>query len=89
VTANSSAPATPTPEQQAARRNFQNSPAVKAYRAFVGCAYITILPQAEAKAKGIVLDGGRSGLIYVPGIGVTFVQETQLPQGGGSVKSGT
>ncbi len=89
VTANSSAPATPTPEQQAARRNFQNSPAVKAYRAFVGCAYITILPQADAKAKGIVLDGGRSGLIYVPGIGVTFVQETQLPQGGGSVKSGT
>jgi hypothetical protein len=89
VTAGSSAPATPTPEQQAARRNFQNSPAVKAYRAFVGCAYITILSQTDAKAKGIAIEGGRSGLLYVPGIGITFVQETQLPQGGGSVKSGT
>jgi hypothetical protein len=89
VNANSAAPAAPTPEQQAARRNFQNSPAVKAFRAFIGCAYVTILSQSDAKAKGIALDGGRPGLIYVPGIGMTFVQETQLPQGGGSLKNGT
>ena len=77
---------TPTPQQEAARRTFENTPAVKAYRSFVGCAYITILTQADAKAKGIVLEGGRPGLIYVPGIGITFVQATELPQGGGSLK---
>jgi hypothetical protein len=79
----------PTPQQEAARRNFENSPAVKAYRAFVGCAYITILSQAEAKAKGVVIGGGRPGLIYVPTIGLTFVQALQLPQGGGSVNGGS
>jgi hypothetical protein len=89
VTGGSETRTAPTPEQEAARRAFQSSPTVKAFRAFVGCAYITILTQSEAKAKGIVLGGGRPGLIYVPGIGLTFVQETELPQGGGSVKSGT
>ena len=89
VTGGSSTRTAATPEQIAARRAFQNSPAVKNYRAFVGCAYITLLAQSEAKAKGIVNEGGRPGLIYVPGIGLVFVRETQLPQGGGSVKSGT
>jgi hypothetical protein len=78
-----------TPEQEAARRAFLNSPALKAYRGFVGCAYITILSQSEAKAKGIVLEGGRFGLLYVPGTGIVFVQALQLPQGGGSLKSGS
>ena len=86
VTAGSPARSAPTPEQEAARRNFENSPAVKAYRAFVGCAYVTILSQADAKAKGLAIEGGRPGLIYVPGVGITFVQELQLPQGGGSIK---
>jgi hypothetical protein len=84
-----SARSSPTPEQEAARRNFENSPAVKAYRAFVGCAYITVLSQADAKAKGLVIEGGRPGLIYVPTIGLAFTAELQLPQGGGSVKSGS
>jgi hypothetical protein len=86
VTANSGSGNAPTPQQIAARRNFENSPAVKAYRSFVGCAYVTILTQADAKAKGIVLEGGRAGLIYVPGTGITFVQALELPQGGGSLK---
>jgi hypothetical protein len=89
ITGAPSTRSTPTPEQEAARRNFENSPAVKAYRAFVGCAYITILSQSDAKAKGVVIEGGRPGLIYVPTIGLTFVQELQLPAGGGSVKSGS
>ncbi|MBD5606838.1 MAG: hypothetical protein IAI48_17370, partial [Candidatus Eremiobacteraeota bacterium] len=76
-----------TPEQQAARRAFANSPQLKAFRGFVGCAYVTILSQADAKAKGIVPDGGRPGLIYVPGIGLVFVEEARLPQGGGSLKN--
>jgi hypothetical protein len=87
ITAASTTFNAPTPDQLAARRKFENSPEVKAYRAFTGCAYITVLAQAEAKAKGIVIQGARMGLIYVPGIGFTFVQEKQLPQGGGSVKN--
>jgi hypothetical protein len=86
VSAASGTRAAPTPQQEAARRNFLNSPALKAFRAFVGCAYVTILTQSEARAKGIVIEGGRPGLIYVPGIGFTFVEEAQLPQGGGSLK---
>lgn len=89
VTAASTTFNAPTPDQIAARRKFENSPEVKAYRAFTGCAYITVLTQADAAAKGIVIEGRRMGLIYVPGIGLTFVQEKQLPQGGGSVKSGS
>jgi hypothetical protein len=75
-----------TPEQETARRNFQNSPELKAYRSFVGCAYVTLLGEADAQAKGIDVAGGRPGLIYVPGIGIAYVQARQLPQGGGSLK---
>jgi len=35
-----------------------------------------------------MLEGGRPGLLYVPGIGITFVEALQLPQGGGSLKGG-
>jgi hypothetical protein len=76
-----------TPQQEAARRAFLNSPELKAYRGFVGCAYITILDDSDAKAKGIQIQGGRPGLLYVPTIGLVFVQERRLPQGGGSLKS--
>jgi hypothetical protein len=86
VTGQSDAQRTPSPEQQAARQAFQNSPAVKAFRAFVGCAYVTILKADDAKAKGIVLTSGRPGLLYVPGIGLTFVEPPELPQGGGSLR---
>jgi hypothetical protein len=89
VVAGSSQTQQRTPEQEAARRAFLNSPQIKAFRGFVGCAYITILSQIEAKAKGIVLEGGRPGLIYVPGTGIVFVEPRELPQGGGSLKSGT
>jgi hypothetical protein len=86
VTAQSS-PETRSPQADAARRSFQNSPEFKAYRSFIGCAYVTVLSQADAAAKGIVLEGGRPGLLYVPGIGLTFVQPRELPPGGGSLKS--
>ncbi|MGP6157830.1 MAG: hypothetical protein ACLPYS_10050, partial [Vulcanimicrobiaceae bacterium] len=76
-----------SPEAQAARRAYVNSPAVKAYRAFIGCAYVTILSAADAKAKGIAAEGGRPGLFYVPKIGLVFVQPFELPQGGGSLRS--
>ncbi len=89
VVAGSSSSRQLTPEQQAARRNFLNSPEVKAFRGFVGCAYVTLIPAADAKAKGIVLESGRPGLIYLPGTGLAFVQELQLPQGGGSLKGGS
>jgi hypothetical protein len=88
VTAQSGGGQALTPEQQAARRAFQNSPELKAYRGFIGCAYVTILSNDDAKAKGVVLDGGRPGLMYIPGTGITFVQARELPQGGGSLKSG-
>ena len=88
VTAESGTPTAPTPQQEAARRNFENSPEAKAYRSFVGCAYITLLSDTDAKAKGIELQGGRPGLVYIPGTGLAFVQGKQLPQGGGSLKSG-
>jgi len=87
VTAQSSPEAQRSPQQDAARRSFANSPELKAFRGFVGCAYVTVLSQAEAAAKGVVLEGGRPGLLYVPGIGLTFVQPRELPQGGGSLKS--
>jgi TonB-dependent receptor-like protein len=77
----------PTPEQQAARRAFLNSPAIKAYRGFVGCAYISILSADAAKAKGVVPEGGRPGLFYVPSIGLVFVEPFALPQGGGSLRN--
>ena len=74
-----------SPEAQAARRNFLNSPVVRAFRGFVGCAYVTILSLDDAKAKGIAPEGGRPGLLYVPKIGIVFVQPYELPQGGGSL----
>ncbi len=81
-----SAPPQDSAEAQAARRSFLNSPGVKAFRSFIGCAYVTILSSDDAKAKGVVLEGGRPGLIYVPTVGLTFVQPYQLPQGGGSLR---
>jgi hypothetical protein len=87
VTGQSDARRAPSPEQIAARQAFQNSPEVKAYRAFIGCAYVTILKADDAKSKGIVLTNGRPGLFYVPGIGITFVEPPELPQGGGSLRS--
>ncbi len=87
VTAQSGPQLGGSPQQQAARRNFENSPEFKAFRGFIGCAYVTILSQADAKAKGIVIEGGRPGLIYVPGTGITFVQALELPQGGGSLQA--
>jgi hypothetical protein len=83
-----SAPEARSPEQEAARRRFQNSPQFTAYRGFVGCAYVTLLTEAEASAKGIGLQGGRPALLYVPGTGLAFVAPRQLPQGGGSLKRG-
>jgi hypothetical protein len=87
VTAQSQAPPERTAQQEAARRAFENSPAVKAYRDFIGCAYMTLLSETDAAAKGIVVQSGRPGLIYVPGVGLAFVQPRALPQGGGSLKA--
>ncbi len=83
-----SAPEPParTPEQDAARRAAQNSPEAKAYRAFVGCAYVTLLEEDDAKAKGIDVARGRGGLLYVPGTGLAFVRQRELPVGGGSLR---
>ena len=56
-------------------------------RGFVGCAYVTAYTSMEAKAKGIVTEGGRPGFFYVPKIGFVFVRPPELPQGGGSLKA--
>jgi hypothetical protein len=56
-------------------------------RGFVGCAYVTAYTSTEAKAKGIVTEGGRPGFFYVPKIGFVFVRPPELPQGGGSLKA--
>jgi hypothetical protein len=82
VTASSAPPQT---RNEAARRTAQQSAAFAAYRSFIGCAYVTVLSADEAKAKGIAETGGRGGLLYLPGTGITFVQPRELPQGGGSV----
>ncbi len=58
--------------------------AFQAYRAFLGCAYVTSLPAPEAKAKGI--DTARPSFGYSPTIGFFFVRPPQLGTGGGSVK---
>jgi hypothetical protein len=79
--------ATPSPANAAARAAFQNSPGFKAFRGFTSCAYISVMSSADAKAKGIVLENGRPGLIYIPNIGMTFVQPPELPVGGGSLKT--
>lgn len=74
----------------AQRTAFRNSPAARAFRGFAGCAYITVLSSADAKAKGIVpAAGGRPGLYYLPGTGFVFVRPPELPQGGGSLKPGS
>jgi hypothetical protein len=84
VTAQSGPPSA-VGDPAARRRNAQQSATFVAYRSFVGCAYVSVLSADDAKAKGIDVQGGRAGLIYVPGIGITFVQPRKLPQGGGSV----
>ncbi len=53
---------------------------------FAGCAYLTVFTSAQANTAGIVLQGGRPGLFYVPGTGFVFVRPPQLPPGGGSLK---
>ena len=79
--------ATDTPPTDAQRAAFRNDPAVRAYRGFTGCAYITVLSASDAKAKGIAPpSAGRPGLFYVPNVGFVFVRPPELPQGGGSLK---
>ncbi len=79
------APGGPGPTE-AERAAYRNSPQVVAYRAFTGCAYISVLSANEAKAKGIAQMAGRPGLFYVPKTGLVFVRPPELPQGGGSLK---
>lgn len=55
-------------------------------RGIGGCAYVTVLSSDDAKAKGIVTQGGRPGLFYVPKLGLVFVRPPELPQGGGSLR---
>ncbi len=50
------------------------------------CAYLTVLSSDAATAKGIVPQGGRPGLFYVPKLGLVFVRPPELPQGGGSLR---
>jgi len=76
----------PTAAQRAA---FFNSPNIKTLRGMVACQYLTVFSSSEAKAKGIVTQGGRAGLFYVPNVGLVFVRPPELPQGGGSLKQGS
>ncbi|GAC1525774.1 MAG: hypothetical protein NVS2B8_10930 [Vulcanimicrobiaceae bacterium] len=55
-------------------------------RGLGGCAYVTALSNADARAKGIVTQGGRPGLFYVPNVGLVYVRPPELPQGGGSLR---
>lgn len=57
---------------------------LEAFRAFIGCAYITALKSPEAKAKNITVNGPAFG--YSPQVGFFFVQPPELGTGGGSVK---
>jgi hypothetical protein len=70
----------------AQREAFRNSPAVKSFRGFIACNYVTVLAASEAKAKGIDIASGRPSLLYVPKLGFVFVRAPELPQGGGSLK---
>jgi hypothetical protein len=96
VTGQSDAPAARNAQAEAFRRQIENSPEFKAYESFAGCAYVTLLTEDAAAAKGIVRPsaangrggGGFGGLIYVPGTGLAFVRPRELPQGGGSLRSG-
>ncbi len=67
--------ATPSPEVQ---KLFA------AYRAFIGCTYVTALDAPAAKARGI--DTARPSFGYAPTIGFFFVRPPELGSGGGSVK---
>jgi hypothetical protein len=74
----------------AAARRAAATPEARAYRGFIGCTYITLMTSTEAKAKGITFENGRGGgMIYIPKIGIIFVQPPQLPQGGGSLRQAT
>lgn len=57
------------------------------FRGFGACAYVTVLSSVDARAKGIVPQGGRPRLFYVPTIGFVFVRPPELRQGGGSLKA--
>jgi hypothetical protein len=70
------------------RAALRNSPQARAFRAFLGCSYVTALSNDDAKAKGIETQSGRPGFFYVPKLGLVFVRPLELPQGGGSLKSG-
>ncbi len=70
----------------AQREALRTNPAAIAFRSFTSCAYLSVLTAQEAAAKGIATEPGRPGLVYVPGIGLTFVRPPELPKGGGSVK---
>jgi hypothetical protein len=63
-----------------------NSPEFKAFRGFLACSYVSAWTSSEAKAKGIVTEGSRPGLFYVPKVGIVAVRPPELPQGGGSLK---
>jgi len=70
----------------AQREALRNTPAAIAFRSFTSCAYLSVLTAQEAAAKGIATEAGRPRLVYVPGIGLTFVRPPELPKGGGNVK---
>jgi hypothetical protein len=67
------------------RPRAQPNPAFQAFRAFLGCSYLTALATDAAQAKGIVVQRGRPAVYYAPGTGLFVVRPPQLPQGGGSL----
>ncbi len=81
--------APPSTTTEAQRAAFRSDPAARAFRAFRGCAYITVLSASDAKAKGIAVQSGRPALLYVPTIGFVYVRPPELPQGGGRLKPAT
>ncbi|HEY0799111.1 MAG TPA: TonB-dependent receptor, partial [Candidatus Baltobacteraceae bacterium] len=78
---------TPGPGGQRRGGGFASSPVFVAFRGFISCSYVSVFTAAQAKADGIVLEGGRPALLYVPKTGFVFVQPPQLPAGGGSLKA--
>ena len=70
------------------QRPRQGNPAFQAFRAFLGCSYLTALAPDAAQAKGIVVQRGRPAVYYAPGTGLFVVRPAQLPQGGGSLSPG-
>jgi hypothetical protein len=79
----------PPPASGESPQQRGNSAAGRAFRGFVGCAYITVWTSTQAKAKGIDTSSARPGLLYVPHTGFVFVRPPELPQGGGSLKQGS